>query len=308
MAETGRHHPSRVGRTPRIPAELRKRPFTLAEARAAGVTPRCLNGRSWRRLGAALYCWTGWRGDRWQLISAWNRTLPHDAIFAGATAAWLWGLDIKPDDPIEVILPLASGLRSRDGLNVRHGSVEATEIAQVRGLRATVLARTLRDLCARLPKVEALSAIDMAINAQQVDAPALIEYATSVKGRPGAASLLALVPLAAPAESPMETRLRWLLLQAGLPRPEVQTDLRDEDGRFVGRADLFYPAARLVIEYDGANHRDRLVDDNRRQNLILNAGFSLLRFTASDLDRPEVVLSQVERALAAPGRPARRRG
>ncbi len=102
-----------------------------------------------------------------------------------------------------------------------------------------------------------------------------------------------------PAESPMETRLRWLLLQAGLPRPQVQTDLRDADGRFVGRADLYYRTARLVIEYDGANHRDRLVEDNRRQNLLLNAGFRLLRFTAADIhQRPDVVTSQVQRALS----------
>jgi len=38
----------------------------------------------------------------------------------------------------------------------------------------------------------------------------------------------------------METRLRWLLLSAGLPQPEVQVDLRDDDGDFLGRADLYY--------------------------------------------------------------------
>ncbi|HVH62128.1 MAG TPA: DUF559 domain-containing protein [Candidatus Dormibacteraeota bacterium] len=95
----------------------------------------------------------------------------------------------------------------------------------------------------------------------------------------------------------METRLRWLLHHAGLPRPLVQTELRNSDGRFVGRADLFYPEARLVIEYDGANHRDRVAEDNRRQNLLVNAGFTLLRFTASDLDQPELIASQVRAAL-----------
>ena len=52
--------------------------------------------------------------------------------------------------------------------------------------------------------------------------------------------------LAEPAESPMETRLRWLLIQAGLPSPQVQSELRNSDGRFVGRADLYYRSARLV--------------------------------------------------------------
>src|SRR4030088_559264 len=96
----------------------------------------------------------------------------------------------------------------------------------------------------------------------------------------------------------METRLRWLLIQRGLPRPEVQVDLGDDKNRF-GRADLYYPAARLIVEYDGANHRDRLVEDNRRQNRLLNAGFGLLRFTAGDIrDQPDLVEALVRGALS----------
>ncbi len=97
----------------------------------------------------------------------------------------------------------------------------------------------------------------------------------------------------------METRLRWLLLQARLPQPEVQTNLRDRAARFVGRADLYYPAARLVLEYDGGNHRERMVDDNRRQNLLVNAGYRVLRFTSADIrSRADVVIGQVRAALA----------
>ena len=107
-------------------------------------------------------------------------------------------------------------------------------------------------------------------------------------------------PLAEKAESPMETRLRWILLKARLPRPQVQTDVRDSDGRFLARADLYYPQARLVIEYDGANHRERLIEDNRRQNSLLNAGYRLLRFTAADvLQRIDTVVVQVRSALLA---------
>ena len=94
----------------------------------------------------------------------------------------------------------------------------------------------------------------------------------------------------------METRLRWILAESGLPRPEVQTSLHDAHGRFVGRADLYYPSARLVIEYDGANHRERLVQDNRRQNALVDSGYRVLRFTAAD--RPEIVTALVRRALA----------
>ncbi len=96
----------------------------------------------------------------------------------------------------------------------------------------------------------------------------------------------------------METRLRWLLLQSGLPRPEVQSDLHNARGRFIGRADLYYPESRLVVEYDGTNHRERLVEDNRRQNQLIDAGFRILRFTAADIwNQPEIVETRVRSAL-----------
>ena len=62
----------------------------------------------------------------------------------------------------------------------------------------------------------------------------------------------------------------------------------------MGRPDLFYPAQRLAIEYDGGIHRDKLVEDNRRQNLLLSAGIGLLRFTRADVyGAPDSVVGQV---------------
>jgi hypothetical protein len=98
-------------------------------------------------------------------------------------------------------------------------------------------------------------------------------------------------------ESPMETRLRMLLVLAGLPRPKAQISLHDDHGWFLGRADLYYPERRLVIEYDGATHRDSLAADNRRQNRLIDAGYRVLRFSASDvLGTPDSVLDLVRRA------------
>jgi very-short-patch-repair endonuclease len=259
-----------------------------------------LRGKAWRRLGAELYCWHGLRPDPWLELSALRGLLPPDAVFAGATAAWMWGLDLAPTSPVEVIVSLDSGIRSRAGLSVRRCQLSASDVATIRRLRATAVLRTLRDLCLRSPAVDALIAIDMAVRLGLTDAEALRRHADTAQGRAGAHRMRSLASLAAAAESPMETRLRWLLIQAGLPRPEVQTNLRDRDQRFVGRADLYYSAARLIIEYDGGNHRERLIEDNRRQNLLINAGFRLLRFTAPDIHhRPDVVVAQVQLALGA---------
>jgi len=272
-----------MSRTPRIPDELKVRPFSLGEARQAGLTLKSLKSRAWRRLGSELYCWSGLAEDPWQVLSAWQRLLPPETVFAGSTAAWISGLDFSPTDPVEIVVPPHSGMRSRPGLSVRRCKMPPGDAVTIRGLRATTLRRTFRDLSLRWSAVEVLVAIDMALSRGLTDTTALGRFAA----------------IAAPAESPMETRLRWLLIQRGLPRPQVQANLYDIKNRFVGRADLYYPAARLVIEYDGGNHRERLVEDDRRQNLLVNAGFRLLRFTATDIyNQPDLVDAQVRSALS----------
>jgi hypothetical protein len=199
-----------------VPAELKMRAFTLNEARAAGVTRKVLRGNSWRRIGPSLYRWAGLEDDTLQFLEAWHRRLPQ-AVFMGLSSAWLHGLDVDPRHPVEVFAPLSSGVRSRPGLVV-HRRV-AADVTTVRGVRATALAQTFADLQRRLQRSESLVLADEALRL----------------------GLGRFDDLAEPAESPMETRLRWLLMNAGLPRPEVQANLS------FGRADLFFRAAQLVI-------------------------------------------------------------
>jgi very-short-patch-repair endonuclease len=98
----------------------------------------------------------------------------------------------------------------------------------------------------------------------------------------------------------METKLRLLLVMAGLPRPQAQVSLYDDSGNFLARPDLYYPLHRLALEYDGAQHRENLTGDNRRQNRLVDAGCRLLRFTAADvLSSPESVVALVRRVLSA---------
>lgn len=279
-------HDGCVNSRPLIPYALRLGPFTLSEARAAGLSATALRGKSWTRLDRGIYCWSQILVDPLRLLTALHRLYGRDTVFAGRTAAWLLGISATAIDPVEIIVRPDSGMRSRRRLSVRRATLKVTEVVTVRGLPATSALRTLSDLCPRVMGAEALALIDAALRLRLTDRDALIASASPY--------LRMLAPLAEPAESPMETRLRWLLIKAGLPRPDVQKPLHDADGRFVGRGDLFYPAAGLVIEFDGENHRARLVEDNRRQNLIVKAGYFLLRFTAADIhNRPEAVVAQV---------------
>jgi hypothetical protein len=61
-------------------------PFTLDEARSAGVSFEMLRGKAWRRIGRGLYCSAGWREDSWQLLHAWHRHL-RNVVFTGLSAA-----------------------------------------------------------------------------------------------------------------------------------------------------------------------------------------------------------------------------
>jgi len=172
-------------------------------------------------------------------VDDWRRVLPPETVLVGATAAGVHGLDLGREH-VEVAVPNRRGTRSRRGLLVRHLMLPAGDVVSVNGVPVTSLHRTLRDMCVVEPAVEAAVALDMAIRLRRTTKPALRSYVSGVAGLPGARRLRRLIELAEPAESPMETRLRWLLIDAGLPRPEVQVDLYDDGGDFVGRADLYY--------------------------------------------------------------------
>jgi hypothetical protein len=232
-------------------------------------------------------------------LTAVARRLPVGAAFSGLTAAWLHGLDVEPCNPIEVTIPEPIGGGHRSGASVRQSALAADEIVLRRGLPTTSALRTVVDLGGRDPLTEGVVFADLFVHAKLVTIAKLRTYVGEHPRAKGIARLRRVADLAEPnAESPMETRLRMLLVLAGLPRPEVQGSILDDRGLPLGRPDLLYRAQNLAIEFDGGNHRDRMVDDNRRQNGLIGAGLRLLRFTAADVyGTPETVVMQVRNDL-----------
>jgi very-short-patch-repair endonuclease len=98
----------------------------------------------------------------------------------------------------------------------------------------------------------------------------------------------------------MESVLRWLCHEAGLPTPTLQFVVRDPAGAFLGRADFAWPDRKVLVEFDGDGHRDRavFVNDLRRQNKLMGAGWVVLRFSSADLvGRPAEVIAEIRAAL-----------
>lgn len=289
-----------VGRLARVPPALTRGPFTLADAGRHGLARWHLEGDRWRRVGPGTYVSDRIAETPLMRIEAANRRLPAQGAFSGFTAAWLHGLDVPPCDPIEITVPIQCQVSTRAGMAVRRCTMERGEVVKAQGMRATSAPRTLRDLSIRLPLTEAVVMTDMVLHARLISPQTLMASVEASAGLQGVRTLREAAEHAEPAsESPMETRLRMLLVLAGLPRPAVQVSIRDRYHRFVGRPDLYYRDQRLGLEYDGGTHRDTLAEDNRRQNRLLDAGVRLLRFTAGDIfQTPDLVVSQVRTALA----------
>lgn len=182
-------------------------------------------------------------------------------------------------------------------MKVRRATLPESDVIQQRGFPLTNILRTVTDLGSSRDLVESVVAIDLALHAGLIGIGVLDSHIEKHSGAKGIRRLRRAVRLAdSRSESPMETRLRIQLVLARLPAPELQVELHDGSGRFLGRADLYYSDVGLVVEFDGQNHKDRLVPDLRRQNALVNAGFHVLRFTAADLHVRGSVAAQVRRA------------
>src|SRR5262249_27545555 len=100
------------------------------------------------------------------------------------------------------------------------------------------------------------------------------------------------------AQSPKETWLRLLLIDAGYPRPRTQIPLY-EYGAPVAHLDMGWPAIRVCVEYDGDQHRtDRAeyVKDMRRAEVIDRLGWLNVRVVKED--RKIDILARVHDAWA----------
>jgi hypothetical protein len=108
-------------------------------------------------------------------------------------------------------------------------------------------------------------------------------------------------------DSPTETRLRMLIVLAGLPEPEVNVVVRTEGGDWSRRFDLCYPRLKLIIEYDGRQHATdpkQWSSDILRREQLEAQGWSMIIITAEALyNRPIDTLGRITGALRARGCP-----
>jgi very-short-patch-repair endonuclease len=289
-----------------VPHELRDRPFKGTDAVAKGLlTKQQLRSSCWRHLFADVYAWSGLPLDRVARAAAVSLAAPPSAVISGRWAAWLLGVDIlRPgDDRVEVTIARDDHMWPRPAITIRHALIPGADLVVVEGIITTSVFRTAFDLVRRRKPndrrdlIESVVALDALAHKFWINFDDFLAYSLSHRGWRGVRLVPDVILLAdRGAESPMESRLRMLLVLSGLPSPHVQYEV-PVDGT-IYRIDLAYPEHRLAIEYDGRDHARRWTTDIRRQNLLEDRGWQFRRYVSDDYyRRPERILTQVRRGL-----------
>ncbi|MFC7534817.1 type IV toxin-antitoxin system AbiEi family antitoxin [Actinoplanes sp. GCM10030250] len=277
-------------RTPLIPPPLAATPFRGSQAVTTGlITWRMLRGAAWQRLFPDVYAYRGLELDHRAWCSAAALAVPPEMVFGALSAACLWGVAELPDSTaVSMVAPRDRKQHPPDRITVHYTTLAGTDVTSRDGLRLTTPERTVFDLGRRAERADGLVVLDAMLHKHLVSPEALRRMVRERNAWPRVDRLANLLRLADPrSESPMETRLRLLLVDAGVAPPAVQFEVRDTNGRLIGRVDLAWPEVRLAVEYDGDHHRERgqFRRDVGRLNALRLAGWTVLRFTADDVLR-----------------------
>jgi very-short-patch-repair endonuclease len=284
---------------------------SLAQLRERGAGDRLVRRRvaagRWVEVDRGVYRLAG-------VPTSWEATVLGAVLAAGEgavashrSAAVLWGLDGCRAGAPEVTVPRGRRYR-RPGVHT-HESTDLGLVTPVPrlGIPATPVARTLLDLGAVASPGRVHLAVDDARRRRLTDWDALLAVlvAHARKGRNGVGALRSILDEhfgeVATTDSGFERLVVAFLRQAGLPAPVLQHEV-EVAGRAY-RLDLAYPEHRVAIELDGSVHlrRDVWEADRARQNALVLAGWTVLRFTWRDyLDHPERLATTIHRCLNAP--------
>ncbi len=257
---------------------------------------------------------TAGRVTKYDLRARYRRILPDvygplgspPTLFERTVATWLWsdrqgvitGLaasalhGAKWVDVDSVIELNGYDRKPPAGVSTRIETLHPDEIEMRCGLAVTTVDRTAFDLARRGPvgrAVERLDALAAARDFKADDVLAVGRRHPHVRGLRRVPRILGMVD--AGAQSPKETWLRLLLIDAGFPPPQTQIPVPGPDGYPRYFLDMGWPELMVAVEYDGEQHRvDRDIyrNDLSRSEYIAQCGWTRIRVIAGD-QRPGIV-------------------
>jgi very-short-patch-repair endonuclease len=276
-----------------------RRPFTRSDALAAGISPKQLRGSRFRRIFTGVYIDARVRDQ--PLVRAEAALLLHPAgSFAShSTAAAMYRVPVPVDPFTHVTVPRPEGRRRRTGIKCHVGA--AHDLAHVDGVRVSGPHQMFLELGSVLSLVDLVVVGDALVRIGNATPESLVSACEASSARYAAGTLRAARKVRRGVDSPMESRLRMLIVLAGLPEPEVNHVIGDDDGRVRRRLDLSYPSVRLIVEYDGRQHveiQKNWESDLERREEFDDDGWRILVVTSKGIYRePARTVARVHQAL-----------
>jgi very-short-patch-repair endonuclease len=235
---------------------------------------------------------------RQRIVAAWLWSR-REAVISGTSAAAMHGARwVDNSLPVELIWKNA---RTPRGVKTRDELLLENETQRLSAMRVTTPVRTAFDLARRPgalgPSIARLDALAGATGFKITDVEELAARHRRCRGLRQMEAALGLIDPGA--QSPKETWLRLLIINAGYPKPRTQIPVLD-NGYPKYFLDLGWEHLKLAVEYDGDQHRTsryQYVKDVERLEFISGAGWTLIRVLAEH--RASEILYRVRRAWDA---------
>lgn len=303
---------------PRIPLPdlLAGGPFVVRAGRDLGLSDKRMRGSDLASPFRGVRTAIAEDLDLLALCRAYTAVMREGDLFTHSTAARLWGCPLPQrwaqQDSVHVSTRaptraptgrrvIGHSITLRDGFVVEQLGLPVADPATVFLQLATTL--RLEDLVAVGDHLVHVPRYPSAGDPRPwVELDELRARAERAEGRGCRRARQAAALVRVGAESRPESLVRVALVQGGLPEPELNPDVLDRHGRFIGRADMLYRAARVIVEYDGEQHRtdDAQYDrDAARLEAFQAEGHLVVRARKGDLARLGPLVARVRAALHA---------
>ena len=279
-----------------LPPTLENRPFTRAQALAAGLGSNRVNGSDLARPFHGVRVPLNRALTIEERCRAFATRMPSHAFFNSTTAAQLTGvplpLALEKSPLLHVAVPWPARASSARGICGHSVQLMGNDAHERGGLRLSTPARLWCELGAELTLRELVAAGDYLIHWRlpfcSVDT--LSDAVARYPGRVGSAQLRAsLALLSDRSESPRESILRVLLIEGGITGLAVNLSVSVRGMNF--RLDLALPAYKIALEYQGEHHNDTAQwrKDMTKREVLATDGWLTMHFNADDLVGRELV-------------------
>lgn len=222
------------------------------------------------------------------------------ALASHRSAARVWGLDGVYGGPIELTVPYSQRPMPQ-GVTVHRTRRSLPEEIRL-SIPVTSVERTLLDVAGLIPDRALEKATESALRHRLSSIEALARSlkqhgGRGVKGTRRMRRVLAAVECDV-AGSPAEVELRDLMRDAPIPMPTPQLEVRLPTGENA-YPDFSWPDRMRIVEVDGFEAHstpEQLQHDLRRQNMLMDLGWEIRRFSARDVRRtPLEVIAEIVR-------------